>query len=542
MRTPNNNPLRAVVTVIAVACLLAGVGWYWLRQRNTSTTPPASTSASVKGNLTAGSNAISATPPAPIETNPSPAAATTAKPAPGPVDTATPESRKLVEEARGLIATQKLADALDRLNSAMQGSPKLAEAYLLRGRVYQGMSKPDEALADFQRAERLSKSNPTDKAASVSLPDLWEWRGEVLLQQTNGPAAIQEFSRVIDRQAAGTSAQTDSTNIVDASTADRPFVMRGYAYLIANEPEKALPDLNYWIKRHAADPLGYFYRGQVQTALGQADAAAADFSRVIELDKTYIGAWEFRGSVYYHSRQYQQALDDFLAALKLSDRSEYAARMAGFSAFKLGRLPQTIELFTQALKLDPTNALVLENRGSAHAQMEEWPEALADYTAAANLRPSVGKLQFYRANFQLCVGNLDAAIATAETGLACDDLDPEQRQYLVILTALGKPGNEQAQLRLKSLKLPPVPTWPGPVIQLLRGDISYADALRAVDNEGERGELRTYAGWQDLIAGRTREGLDHLRWMSQEGDHRLFEYHLALVLLHQAEKTASAKK
>lgn len=449
---------------------------------------------------------------------------------------------------RELIEQKRFDQAVDHLDVLIEKDPKSAAEYLLRGHAYERQAKLGEALSDFNRAEALTNGQ-TNSAEPINLAELWEWRGEVYLQQTNAAAAISDFTRAIGRYAETATPLTNfmfvagenSTNEVASSEVNRvvdlPYVMRGYAYLIAGEPTNGLPDLDYWISRHTNDPLGYFYRGQVHVALVQPEAAVQDFSRTLELDKNYVGAWEFRGGVYYRQGDYAAALEDFQTALKLTDKSEYAARMGGWSAFKLGKLQLTVDLLSQSLKLNPNNAVVYEDRGSAYAQLEQWTNALADYTKAAEYKPNSGPLQFYRANFQICLGKMDDALSTAEEALRNPDLDLTQRYYLIILTSLGKPKDPSAEQRLKNEGLPTEPKWPGPIIRLLRDEIDYASALEATKDDGQRDELHTYAGWQLINAGRVADGRELLQRMVRDGDRRLFEYHLARLLLDRSEST-----
>jgi tetratricopeptide (TPR) repeat protein len=315
---------------------------------------------------------------------------------------------------------------------------------------------------------------------------------------------------------------------------DRAFLMRGRAFHLAGKPTNALADLNNWLDRHPNGALGYYYRGQVYSALNEAQAAIADFSRSIAIEDS-AGAREYRGAVHYQQSSYQSALDDFLAALQQHPASHYAANMAGFSAGKLGKLPQLVEFLNGMITADPTNTVLLEKRGELHAQQERWSDALTDYAAASRLQPGVGRLHFYRASFNLSLGDLPATLLAAEAALACADLDPVQRSYLVIILALGKPGDAEAQRRLRETPLAGDNGWPAPMIRFLRGEATYQHALDAAKNDAERAELRTYAGWNDLNNGRPAEGRAHLEWMTREGERTLMEYPLARLLLGRRE-------
>jgi tetratricopeptide (TPR) repeat protein len=258
------------------------------------------------------------------------------------------------------------------------------------------------------------------------------------------------------------------------------------------------------------------------------------------LNPNYVGGWEFRGATHFQRGEYQPALDDFLEALRLNPSSSYSSSMAGQAAGKLGKMPQLIEALSRHLAAEPENALLLERRGENYARMESWKEALADYSAASRLQPEVGRLHFYRTSFHLSLGDLPAALSSAEAALTCADLDVTQRRYLAIMTALGKPDDATAGQRLRELPDAGDAGWPGPVVRFLRKELSYEEAMKSAQNDQERAELRTYAGWSDLNNGRVAAGRAHLEWMSREGDRSLMEFHLARLLLQQIKPAASA--
>lgn len=544
-----NSTKRTAAVSVGVLIAVVGLG-IWLRKGGDRKPAPESDAAASSTNVASAtaSTAELSVASGPITDTRTNGATSNTKLAVKPDSPNQIDSKKeaLLHEARDLIDQKKFDQAIEQLDAAINSDSKFAIAYMLRGHAYERQAKLTEALADFDRAAEQAKVQ-TNSADGVNLGELWEWRGEVHLQQTNATDAIEDFSRAIAKYAQQAAMLTVATNAADqASTntitntdtnrvVDLPYVMRGYAYLIAGQPTNALTDLDYWIKRHENDPLGYFYRGQVRVALEQPDAAVTDFSRTIELDKNYIGAWEFRGGVRYRQGDYVAALDDFQTALKLSDKSEYAARMGGWSAFKLGKLQLTVDLLSRALKLNPDNAVVYEDRGSAYAQLEQWTNALADYTKAVQYDPHAGRLQFYRANFQLCLGKMDEALSTAEKALRDSELNSAQRYYLIILTSLGSPNDADVQQRLKKEVLPEKSDWPAPIIRLLRGEIDYGRAVEATSDEGQRDELHTYAGWQLLNAGRVNDGRALLQKMVREGDRRLFEYHIARFLLNRTE-------
>ena len=90
------------------------------------------------------------------------------------------------------------------------------------------------------------------------------------------------------------------------------------------------------------------------------DKARDDFTRVIDLDEGYSGAFAKRGAAYLGLRERDKALADLNHALKLDKKNPYALKHRGVVYRKKGRYDEAWEDFTQALALDSSQTWIVD--------------------------------------------------------------------------------------------------------------------------------------------------------------------------------------
>jgi len=130
----------------------------------------------------------------------------------------------------------------------------------------------------------------------------------------------------------------------------------------------------------------YFARGRAYLYLQQYRNAAADFTVVIEQNRTSGDAYVDRGVAYHYLHQYELAIEDYSRAIAL-DSNLYAAYYdRALSYYRLGRFAEAWRDFDQAVKRDPRDAKALYGRGLSKARLGGSGEA--DFAAAGRLDPT----------------------------------------------------------------------------------------------------------------------------------------------------------
>ncbi|HAV62016.1 MAG TPA: hypothetical protein DCY13_06590, partial [Verrucomicrobiales bacterium] len=250
----------AVVTGV-VAVTSAGLIWY--QQDREPETPAAAQTA-----IAAATPAVA---PASTPTTAQPAGSVTgagnSSPGEQPVNAAiptagteeppTPEAKRLVDDAWGLIERRQFEDAIERLNAAIELSPRFPDAYLFRGNAHEGAEKLQEALADHKKAAEL---RPTYKQA---------WF---------------EQSRIYDRLEQYDLAIRAATKAIEIDPEFwQAWLGRGRANYYLNLNRQALPDLDRAIELNPRFPDAYHHRALTHLRLYQFDEAIEDRRKAAEV-------------------------------------------------------------------------------------------------------------------------------------------------------------------------------------------------------------------------------------------------------------------
>lgn len=148
----------------------------------------------------------------------------------------------------------------------------------------------------------------------------------------------------------------------------------------------------------SADPAHYMRVGDVSLARGDLSMALRGYDIAIELDPQRWEAYEKRGVVYAHTKEFDKALADFGLAIAKGD--------------------------------DPT--IAYQNRAATYDEMGKADLALADYGRALDRTPDYWPAHYNRAVLAARLGDRQQAAADArrcqELGLPAAEMDELWRQ------------------------------------------------------------------------------------------------------------------
>ena len=150
-----------------------------------------------------------------------------------------------------LFDLDRPADVLSAADAAIAIAPNLASAHLMKVTALVALKKLDGAIESCDIA----------LAGGLATPDLYQIRGRIRFDNKDYPGAIEDYSRAL------------SLRPHDPWKLRRE---RGWAYLLANSPEAALPDFQAVIDRDKHDPDGLAGRAASRIRLGQYREAVAD--------------------------------------------------------------------------------------------------------------------------------------------------------------------------------------------------------------------------------------------------------------------------
>jgi len=134
------------------------------------------------------------------------------------------------------------------------------------------------------------------------------------------------------------------------------------------------------IKAHSLRGMGY---GQI----GQMDNAIADFSVVLEADKTNVPLWIARARAYFHKQQHDLAMLDLAEAIKLDPDNATVQNLMGKNHFMLGNYELAIKFFDRAIDLNANFYNAFVNRATTYYRDNQLQKAMKDVNAAYLMLP-----------------------------------------------------------------------------------------------------------------------------------------------------------
>lgn len=181
-------------------------------------------------------------------------------------------------------------------------------------------------------------------------------------------------------------------------------------------------------------PEAYYNRARVRTALGEYDAAIADYSQALRLQPQFVAAYINRGLAYQQiattPQQLQAAIADYTQAIALDDAAPipYLNRANVYAA--LGEFDRALADYDRALDLDANYIEAYYNRALTYEQLGRAEAALDDYAAAlAAITPERTQyaipVYLSRSSLYLRLGEWQQAIEDCNRVLARDSQNPE---------------------------------------------------------------------------------------------------------------------
>ena len=117
--------------------------------------------------------------------------------------------------------------------------------------------------------------------------------------------------------------------------------------------------------------IAYHNRAHSLKANAELDAAIADFSKAVSLNKKYASAYRGRGNTFYAKGEYEKALEDFNEAIRLAPKRSITYYDRGYAFFSLNKTDEAIADFSKALSGDPKLTDAFFGRAAAQTRKGE---------------------------------------------------------------------------------------------------------------------------------------------------------------------------
>ncbi len=270
----------------------------------------------------------------------------------------TPEQQAKLYDLRGRILTNKArwSDAIANYDHAVALDPKFALAFNNRGTAYQ-QSDVDRAISNYTQAIEL---DPTLAIAYLN-------RGNARLRQNRPDDAIADLDKALDR---------------DPKLACSVYAYRAQAHFQKREWPQAIAEYTQQMKLLPANAQLYDARGMARINNGDTEQARADFSEAIRLDANFASAYNNRGITYLALEKVDLAIDDFTHAIRLNSSDEMAYFDRGDARAYRGDCRGAIADFDIAISLNEKRGLAYGEKAwvlatCADASVRDGKEATA---------------------------------------------------------------------------------------------------------------------------------------------------------------------
>ena len=163
------------------------------------------------------------------------------------------------------------------------------------------------------------------------------------------------------------------------------LALHGQVYVLDEDYEKALEVLNQSIAADSLLAYSYYYRGIAHANLGELEAAAADYLKAQQLDKTNKEALQKGAVVFSKLENFEAAILNYNQLLELDPTNIQAFFQRGSFKMQIGDYAGAIDDFNQAIGLDNKLAEAYFNRGRSYVNLEKFREAIPDFKRSAEL-------------------------------------------------------------------------------------------------------------------------------------------------------------
>ena len=171
-------------------------------------------------------------------------------------------------------------------------------------------------------------------------------------------------------------------------------------------------------------PEIHYNRGDLRLTVGDLDGALADFSYVLELDPEFVDAYVNRAGMYLEAGDLDAALADAVDGLRVDPENPYLLTVLGQVRAEWGELAEARAAFDRALTGDADQIAALSGRATVAYELGDLETAMADLVHALALQPGDAALRFNRAFLLSDTGRWDEALADLDVAAELTPDDP----------------------------------------------------------------------------------------------------------------------
>ncbi|PQO36870.1 hypothetical protein C5Y96_06810 [Blastopirellula marina] len=342
------------------------------------------------------------------------------------------------ERGKFYVEQRENKKAIKDFTSAIQLDPKLAEAYVGRGRLIH--DRPSQIKAIYGIDRELIAEAAVDFAKAVQLkPELIEPRRTLIITYLN----LERYADAVDQ----------ATAILERIP-DDPCAKyyRAKSYKQQKKYDLALADINELIEQRPKASKFVGLRAEIYRETNQVDKAIADYRHNIDIDGDNYATHGNLARYLVNSKRFEEAIEAYSKAIELNKYDQeiqsvfYGDRATAY--LELEKHDNALKDFGKAAELAKYPSYYKRQlaRGLAHAKRYE--EANAVYEDMMDDNPRDNSCFEERARMFIVMGKYDKAMQDINTYLKHGKHDQQGFMLRAVIWArLGNEDEVQEDLR-----------------------------------------------------------------------------------------------
>jgi tetratricopeptide (TPR) repeat protein len=223
------------------------------------------------------------------------------------------------------------------------------------------------------------------------------------------------------------------------------FGLEGQVMVTDHNYSEAINMLTRAITADSLLAYAYFYRGVAYAGIDSLEAAASDYLKARQLDKSNLEALEKGAVLFGRLEDFEAAIENYNRIIDLEPSNTEAFLKRGTFRMNISDYINAIEDFTKALNLDPSLAEAYFNRGISYANLGEFEKAKADFDKAAGFNYKTAGASFNSGMACYRLKQYDMAVSYLKKSINLDSENEHSARANYILGAIEMMQNQSAK-------------------------------------------------------------------------------------------------
>ena len=311
-----------------------------------------------------------------------------------------PNNLHVLQALSVLLAQNKdFQAALQLMSKSIEIDANNADLFYNRGKMFQDLGQPNDALNDYQRTLALRPNYP-DCHNNLGIILLALGRiEEALLCFKNTLAltpthlnALLNLANTLQEQVQHQEALVYYQKLLAIQTDFAlAYFRQGNSFIALNRLQEALESYSKSI-HYLVDPdphstsisdglivEAYNNRGNVLKQLGDCDGAIKNYDIAIKLRPNFADAFNNRAATKQHLQRFEDAIQDYQQAILYNDNYFNAYNNLGLLLADIKRFDESITLFKKALIRFPTSPILHFNLGLSLLAIGDYEQGFKEY-------------------------------------------------------------------------------------------------------------------------------------------------------------------